>query len=131
MPGKAISMRSDPPGPGTPAQDAPVFEAPWQAQAFVMVVALHRQGMFTWQEWAAQLGAARARPDAAPDGSDYYEDWLAALERLLIDKGIAAQADMARLSTAWRRAARATPHGQPITLDNDPAARAGTDAGGA
>ncbi len=129
MPGKAISMRSEAPGPDTPGQDAPVFAAPWQAQAFAMVVALHRQGVFTWQEWAARLGAARARADAAADGGDYYEDWLAALEGLLIDKGVAGQADMARLSTAWRRAARATPHGQPITLDNDPAACAGTDTG--
>lgn len=119
-----------PPGSaaGDPAE-APVFDAPWQAQAFAMVVALHRQGVFTWAEWASALAAARARPDAAPDGSDYYDDWLAALERLLTAKGIAAHTDIARLTAAWQRAARATPHGQPITLENDPG-DAAPDGGG-
>src|SRR3546814_3321053 len=36
---------------------APVFRAPWEAQAFAMAVALHQQGLFTWPEWAAALTA--------------------------------------------------------------------------
>jgi len=32
----------------------PVFNEPWEAQAFAMVVNLHQNGAFTWTEWAHQ-----------------------------------------------------------------------------
>ncbi|HBR38100.1 MAG TPA: nitrile hydratase accessory protein, partial [Sulfitobacter pontiacus] len=34
------------------SDDEPVFDAPWQAQAFAMAVSLHQSGAFTWAEWA-------------------------------------------------------------------------------
>ena len=67
--------------------DAPVFAEPWQAEAFAMTVALHERGLFSWSEWAQALSAEVKKPDAAPDGSDYYEHWLRALEKLLAAKG--------------------------------------------
>ena len=72
-------------------EEGPVFKAPWEAQAFALVVKLHEQGVFTWQEWAEQLGnkiaAARSRGD--PDlGNTYYEHWLAALEAIASAKGL-------------------------------------------
>ena len=60
------------------------------------------------------------KPDAASDGSDYYEHWLAALEKLLAAKGVAATSEVDTLAAAWERAAHATPHGKPILLENDP-----------
>ena len=45
--------------------------------------------------------------------------WLAALERLLIAKGVASGAELRDLAEAWRAAAEATPHGQPIVLDRE------------
>ena len=63
-----------------PPPDAP-FEAPWQARAFALAVAAHEAGLFDWKDWSATLG--RALQGAAPDGSDYYERWLLALESLL------------------------------------------------
>jgi nitrile hydratase accessory protein len=83
-------------------------------------VALHQRGLFTWSEWAAELSRQVARPDAAQDGSDYYQHWLAALEVLLSDKGVAARDRIEAVSASWQRAAHATPHGQPILLENDP-----------
>ena len=71
--------------------DGPVFAAPWQAQAFALAVKLSEQGHFTWKEWASaladELGAAekRGEPD---DGSHYYNHWVAALERLVTEKGL-------------------------------------------
>ena len=65
------------------------FDEPWQAEAFAMVVALHERGVFTWAEWADTLSQEVKRPGAAADGSDYYQCWLRALERLLAAKGIA------------------------------------------
>jgi nitrile hydratase accessory protein len=99
------------------APDRP-FDAPWQAQAFAMTVALHEQGLFTWPEWTAALSDALTGSDT--DGAAYYECWLAALETLLDRKLGTTDADRTALAQAWRRAAEATPHGRPILLENDP-----------
>jgi nitrile hydratase accessory protein len=103
----------------------PVFREPWEAQAFAMAVALHQAGLFTWTEWAEHLSAEIRRAQAAGDadtGETYYRHWLAALERLVVAKGAATDTGLAERRDAWDRAARATPHGQPILLQNDPMA---------
>jgi len=105
-----------------PGIDPAVFEEPWQAQAFAMVVALHERGVFTWSEWVDLLSAELKRHGAAADGSDYYDCWLRALERMMAAKDIAAAGDIDGLAAAWQRAAHATPHGKPILLENDPQA---------
>ena len=106
--------------PGLPRdRGGPVFGEPWQAQAFAMVLALHRQGLFTWPEWAAALAAeiTRAQEAGDPDtGDTYYHHWLAALERLVAEKGISDPATLARYRDAWDHAADRTPHGTPIEL---------------
>ena len=53
-----------------------------------------RAGPVLWSEWAEALSAEVKQPDAAADGSDYYEHWLAALEKLLAAKGVAATAEV-------------------------------------
>lgn len=97
----------------------PTFNEPWEAQAFAITLALHRRGVFTWDEWAATLGReikeAQARGD--PDtGSTYYHHWLAATERIVREKGIADQETLTRYQEGWDRAADRTPHGEPIVL---------------
>ena len=102
---------------------APVFREPWEAQAFAMTLALHERGLFTWPEWAEALSAAirRAQREGdCDDGSTYYRHWLAALEALVGTKGIAGEDMLAARRAAWDRAAHATPHGDPIRLENDP-----------
>jgi nitrile hydratase accessory protein len=106
--------------PALPRDDeGPVFNAPWEAQAFAMTVSLHAAGAFTWREWAdalaAELSAAAAHgePD---DGSHYYEHWLAALEKLVTGKGFVPEQELERRVNEWDAAARATPHGRPIEL---------------
>jgi nitrile hydratase accessory protein len=103
--------------------DEPVFSAPWEAQAFAMTVALAGKGLFAWGEWAQTLGQVIAEAKArgeTDDGSTYYVHWLTALERLTAAKGIATPASLETRRAAWDRAARATPHGAPILLENDP-----------
>jgi nitrile hydratase accessory protein len=90
-----------------------VFEEPWQAQAFAMAVELSRRGLFTWIEWTDRL----AREIAEHPEETYYRQWLAALEDLLEHKGLIGRDERLARLDAWDRAARATPHGQPITLD--------------
>lgn len=106
--------------PDLPGGDEPAFAEPWQAQAFAMAIALHQAGLFTWGEWAATLSAQLKRPGAAADGSDYYQHWLAALETLMAQKGVAETPAVDAMAKAWQRAAHATPHGMPIELVNDP-----------
>jgi nitrile hydratase accessory protein len=100
--------------PGAP------FEEPWQAAAFALAVSLNEQGVFTWSEWAEALASELHGADARSDGSDYYDHWVAALEKLLVARNLTTRDEVARLSAAWERAAHATPHGQPILLGNDP-----------
>jgi nitrile hydratase accessory protein len=97
----------------------PVFEAPWEAQAFAMTLALYERGLFSWSEWTAALAREIKTAQRGGDqdsGASYYCHWLAALERLVAEKGIAAEGVLAERRAAWDRAARATPHGQPIVL---------------
>ena len=106
--------------PGMPRDaDGPVFNAPWEAQAFAMTLALHERGLFSWSEWAevlaAQIAAAQAAGD--PDAGDtYYRHWLAALESLVARKGASCEDELVRYRHAWDHAADRTPHGQPIEL---------------
>ena len=116
------------PAPALPGQplpnlprdgDGPVFAEPWQAQAFALTLNLYEAGHFTWSEWAqtlsAEIEAAKARGD--PDlGDTYYHHWLAALERLVAEKGLTQSRELVDRKAAWKRAFLHTPHGQPVVL---------------
>ncbi|HUD85396.1 MAG TPA: nitrile hydratase accessory protein [Xanthobacteraceae bacterium] len=106
--------------PGIPRDDdGPVFREPWEAQAFALAVALHGRGLFSWSEWAAALAdqIRRAQASGDPDtGETYYRHWLATLERLVAEKGVASPEILDRYRNAWDHAADRTPHGSPIEL---------------
>ena len=110
---------------GLPQDDkGPIFREPWQAQAFALALKLSEEGYFTWKEWAAaladELHAASLRGEA-DDGSHYYEHWLAALERLVIAKGLEHPQALLDRKEAWADAYRHTPHGKPVELLRLPA----------
>ena len=119
----AAARRATEAVPGIPRDaQGPVFREPWEAQAFSMALALHQRGLFTWPEWAATLADEIKRAQAAGDpdtGETYYRHWLAALERLVAEKGIASLDTQTRYRDAWDRAADRTPHGTPIELSPD------------
>jgi nitrile hydratase accessory protein len=121
----------------------PVFAEPWQAEAFALTVRLSAQGYFSWQEWATrlahELAAAehRAALDAtqqptltaqhtadaaqhaeAAGGSLYYQCWLAALEHIVVAKGLTDLPSLLAQKQAWAEAYRITPHGSPVALQN-------------
>jgi nitrile hydratase accessory protein len=100
-------------------KDGPVFNEPWEAQAFALAVRLSEAGCFTWPEWAAilsqEITAAQERGD--PDlGNTYYQHWLNALERICAETQLVSHEDMRDRQKEWRRAYLNTPHGQPIEL---------------
>jgi len=88
------------------------FDAPWQAQVFGLTVSLHENGLFDWPTWTQALGGQLRQTD------DYWQAWLAALEEMLATRGIAAPEAVDALAHRWQDAAHATPHGQPILLEN-------------
>jgi nitrile hydratase accessory protein len=106
--------------PGIPRDaEGPVFREPWEAQAFAMTLALYDRGLFTWPQWAAALADEIKRAQAAGDpdtGETYYRHWLAALERMVAEKGVTDLPTLARYRDAWDHAADRTPHGKPIEL---------------
>ena len=100
-------------------EEGPVFREPWEAQAFAMALKLQERGLFTWGEWAQMLGDEIKRAQAAGDpdtGATYYRHWLAALERIVAEKGVTDRATLTRYYDAWDHAADRTPHGVPIEL---------------
>ncbi len=101
-------------------KEGPVFREPWEAQAFGMAVMLHERGHFTWKEWSERLAREIAAAREPDDGTQYYLHWLAALEKLVADKGLVLADELSRRKAEWDEAARATPHGQPIELRRRP-----------
>ena len=109
--------------------EGPVFREPWEAQAFALAIDAHARGLFSWPEWAAELSAQIKAAQLAGDpdtGETYYRHWLAALEAITVQKGAATQAQLEQVQQAWDRAAKATPHGQPVVLANDTLAGMGS-----
>lgn len=100
-------------------EDGPVFEEPWQAQAFALAVRLSHQGHFSWETWTRTLADELARAEARgepDDGSQYYCHWVSALERLVVARGLSEQSALSERKAAWADAYRHTPHGQPVEL---------------
>ena len=97
-------------------ETGPRFAAPWQAQAFAIAVHLVESGKITPAEWAEALGAEIAKAGSAASPETYYLHWLNALEALADRKSLALRPELAARQQAWRDAAEATPHGEPIVL---------------
>lgn len=105
--------------------DAPGFAEPWQAEAYALAHTLASRGLYTWPEWtavfSAEIAAHPQRHDESVEGA-YFRQWLAALEKLLVARGVCGVEDVARLAERWRRAYLNTPHGQPVELAHAEAA---------
>ena len=94
------------------APEAP-FDEPWQAQLFALTVALNEAGQFTWSQWTEVFGPRVQHAEAG----DYWRIWSEALIAVLENAGIAQATEVEALAERWQAAAKATPHGTPISLD--------------
>jgi nitrile hydratase accessory protein len=78
----------DVPGALGGGEDAPTFEAPWQARAFALAVALTDEDddALPWDEFQRRPVEEIDAGDGGADEKTYYRRWLAALERLLVER---------------------------------------------
>ena len=74
-----------------------IFSEPWEGRIFAMAIALHGAGTYPWEEFRhhliAEVNSADSKSNLAPD---YYEHWLAAFEKLLLEKGIMTREELER-----------------------------------
>ena len=68
-----------------------VFDAPWEGRSFGLALALHERGVIEWEEFRQRLISSIA----AQPADDYYEQWLRALEGLLVDKRLVTREEIA------------------------------------
>jgi nitrile hydratase accessory protein len=77
------------------------FGQDWERQAFGVALALSRSGHFDWEDFRQQLIAAIGEWEsshALDDSSwNYYERWLTALERLIVEKQLVKPEELAAL----------------------------------
>ncbi len=64
------------------------FDAPWEGRVFGMAIGVVETLGLPWSAFQSQLIAAIAGNPDRP----YYESWLAALESLVAEQGIASTA---------------------------------------
>jgi len=70
-----------------------VFGEPWQARAFGVAVGLIQEQKLDWEAFRRRLidevlAWERDHRDSPSDAYEYYERWLAALERLVLETGM-------------------------------------------
>ncbi|MBO0704818.1 MAG: nitrile hydratase accessory protein [Candidatus Dormibacteraeota bacterium] len=79
-----------------------VFDAPWQGRAFGIALGLHEAGVYDWEEFRQRL----IQEVGADEQRDYYERWLAALERLAVERGLVTAGEYERRVAEYRSGER-------------------------
>lgn len=99
----------------------PVFDHPWQAQAFSMLVALNQAGHFAWKDWVTLFsGVIQDLPALAEESpaDTYYRQWACALEKMVVSLGVVVEGEITERQREWHQAYLNTPHGMPVHLLN-------------
>jgi nitrile hydratase accessory protein len=71
-----------------------VFQAPWESRAFGVAVALQDAGEIDFERFRALLIAEIAEHGEEESGGAYYEHWLDALQRVLLEQGVLSAAEL-------------------------------------
>jgi nitrile hydratase accessory protein len=93
------------------------FAAPWEAQAFALVVALADRGAFAWREFSEALGAEIKASEAQGRNDPYYASWLAALEKLIARKGIVSSVLLEAREAAVKQESASATHAPVLQQD--------------
>jgi nitrile hydratase accessory protein len=82
------------------ADGALQFAQEWERTAFGIALALSRDGVFEWEDFRQQLIAAignwEERHGISDPSWNYYDQWLAALESLVVSSGIVSREEIAQ-----------------------------------
>ena len=81
-------------------EEGAVFNSPWEAKAFSLIVSLHQQGHFAWTEWAEIISDEIEKDKGAQPETPYYELWLRAAERIIALKQLCDAAELSALKVA-------------------------------
>ncbi len=71
-----------------------VFDAPWEGRAFGLAVAMNESGVYDWDHFRDVLVAEATAAERHGEPPGYYERWLRALERLVLDRGLVTAAEL-------------------------------------
>lgn len=86
------------------------FDAPWQARAFGIALALRDRGAVDWDEFQARFAdrVQATDPDRmqADVESVYFERWLETVEELLLDLGAVDVAELDRRADEFAEGVR-------------------------
>ena len=72
-----------------------VFDDVWEGRAFGLATAMHEGRLFEWEEFRGRLIEEIGHADEHGEESGYYERWLDAFERLLVEKGLLSREELA------------------------------------
>ena len=70
------------------------FEAPWEARAFGLAVALHEEGAYEWGSFSGRLAEEIGRAEQSGEDSNYYERWLKALQNMAVKNGLLSEEEI-------------------------------------
>jgi len=77
-----------------------VFQSPWESKTFGMAIALHKNGLYDWEDFRnlliQKIKEWQSKPTANRREWNYYERWISALEELLVNKGIITRKELAQ-----------------------------------
>jgi len=79
-------------GPVAPEADEPWFHAAWERRALGLTLAMGATGQWNIDQSRA---ARESLPPAQYLGSSYYQIWLAALKKLMLERGLVTAAELA------------------------------------
>ncbi len=86
------------------------FDEPWQGRAFGLVLALAEGNAYRFEDFRQSLISTIGNWEsshAVDDPSwEYYEQWLAAFERLVVDRGIVTPEELDRRTEEFRTRTR-------------------------
>ena len=71
-----------------------VFEMPWESRAFGLAVSLSDAGVVEWPKFREALVTAIKESERDKDGRSYYQQWLSALEKVALEKGLVTEESM-------------------------------------
>lgn len=79
-------------GPVRPEPNETLFHADWEKRALAVTLAMGASG-----QWNLDLSRAarESLPPAQYLGSSYYDIWISALEKLLLERGLVSEAELA------------------------------------